>query len=98
MMPSAPRSGQGADRFGDPAAPRSGQGAANLAAEARRLDDAARRHKGEIARHRRALQDVRARQAEVERQCRSLGITVTYHHHGEGHFHGQSRQVPRTHP
>jgi hypothetical protein len=56
----------------------------SLVAEARRLNGDARRHKGEITRHRRALQDVRARQAEIERQCTSLGITVTYETTGEG--------------
>lgn len=53
-----------------------------LVEEALRLDSQARTLKGEIARKRRALQDVRARQAELERQCERFGITVIYP--GEG--------------
>jgi hypothetical protein len=49
-----------------------------LLQEARRLDDEARAHKHEIARRRRLLQEVRTRQAEVERRCAELGVTVTY--------------------
>jgi hypothetical protein len=52
----------------------------SLAAEARRLDGQARTHKAAIARHRQALQQTRARQAEIERQIEALGIRVTHHH------------------
>ncbi len=55
-----------------------------LIQEARRLDGEARDHKRAIARHRQDLQDVRRRQAEIERQCAKLGITVTYQSTGAG--------------
>jgi hypothetical protein len=58
--------------------------AVSLIREARRLDGEARVHKGEVARHRAALQGVRARQAAIEQECAELGITVTYHPIGEG--------------
>jgi len=50
----------------------------DLVAEARRLDGEARGHKGAIARHRAALQEVRSRQAAIEEQCAALGIAVVY--------------------
>lgn len=58
-----------------------------LIQEARKLDDEVRRRKGEIRLHRRAIQALRDRQTEIERQCARLGITVTYQHNtqpGEG--------------
>ena len=64
-----------------------------LVAEARDLDAAARRHKRESQRHREAARDCRQRQAEVEAECRRLGIEITYH--GEGETHGQTH--PRHH-
>ncbi len=51
---------------------------------ARDLDASARQHKRQAERHRRAAQTAREKQAEIERQCAALGITVTYDHSGEG--------------
>lgn len=65
-----------------------------LVAEARSLDEDARYHKREAARHRRAAKEARARQAQLEAECRRRGITVTYTN-GEGDTHGRSRTAPR---
>lgn len=58
-----------------------------LVHRARDLDAEARGHKRQSDYHRRAAQSARERQAEIERQCAELGITVTYQPHnpdGEG--------------
>jgi ribosomal protein L32E len=52
--------------------------AERLVHAARDLDASARKHKREAERHRRAAQAARQKQAEIERQCAALGITVTY--------------------
>lgn len=52
-----------------------------LVNEARRLDGEVRRRKGAIREHRRAIQTLRDQQAEIERQCAQLGITVIYETH-----------------
>ena len=60
-----------------------------LAAEHRRLDAAAARHKREAQRHRRAARAAREEQAEIERQCARLGISYTLTT-GAGDPHGQA--------
>ncbi|MBN9333860.1 hypothetical protein [Devosia sp.] len=64
-----------------------------LIEEARRLNGQARHHKRESGRHRKAAQSAREKQAEIERQCAALGITVTYEP-GKGPLHGH-RTDPR---
>jgi len=64
----------------------------NPAEELRRLDEEARRHKREAARHRRLAQEARRRQAQLEEECRRLGIAVTTAPvRGAGGSHGNSR-------
>lgn len=58
--------------------------AEQLIRAARDLDVSARQHKREAERHRRAAKTARERQAEIERQCAALGITVTYEPQGAG--------------
>lgn len=52
-------------------------GAEELAGQAAALDRTARFHKREAARHRRAAQAARQKQAAIEAACRRLGIAVT---------------------
>lgn len=59
-------------------APSDGADASQLVAEARQLDATARDHKRRSGMHRRLAREARTRQAEVEAQCRRLGIEVTY--------------------
>lgn len=59
--------------------------AEGLIRQARALDATARRNKRAADQHRKAAQAAREQQAEIERQCAALGITVTYDHSpGEG--------------
>jgi predicted TIM-barrel fold metal-dependent hydrolase len=51
---------------------------------ARRLDDAARHHKREEGRHRRAAQQARQQLADLTRECERLGITISIQKTGEG--------------
>lgn len=46
------------------------------AEEYRQLDEAAKRHKREAGRHRRAAQECRQRQAQLAEECERLGIKV----------------------
>jgi len=57
----------------------------DLAQEAVLLEERARFHKAELARHRRALRHVRQQQSEFEARCAELGIKFT---HSEGANHG----------
>lgn len=58
--------------------------AQRLIGEARALDSQARSNKRAADRHRKAAQAARIKQAEIERRCAALGITVTYENPGEG--------------
>ncbi|WP_162230652.1 hypothetical protein [Nitratireductor soli] len=70
-----------------------------LIARARAADEEARNHKRLERAHRHKARAARERQAEIERQCARLGITVIYdqviHPTGEGTFHGQDKTDPR---
>ena len=61
--------------------------AESLASDAQALAERARWHKRESDRHRKAARACRARQAELEAQCRRLGIAVETI--GEGEIHGR---------
>lgn len=62
-----------------------------LAAEAQRLQETARHHKREASRHRQAAKAARQLQAQVEAECRRLGIALKIE--GEGAIHGHGRRT-----
>jgi hypothetical protein len=56
-----------------------------LAMEARALDANATYHKSRARHHQREARACREKQAQIEAQCRDLGIEIIYQREGEPH-------------